>query len=170
MRAEAEKRHMAGGYVVLMFAVFAGCILLVLLFGASSYEKLIERDNQSFEQRTGVSYIAAKLRHNDVAGGAWVASFSDKSDRNADDTDTLYLTFIGDDGVLVPEYYTKIYYYDGFIREILCEDGLTLTPEAGNEIMAASGLSFEQNGNCISVAVTDEEGIQTKLSLTLRSN
>ena len=35
------------------------------------------------------------------------------------ETNTLYLQFVGEDGE-VPGFYTKIYYYDGYIREVLC--------------------------------------------------
>ena len=43
MKKEATSHHMDGVYVLLLFAVFAGSILIVLLFGASAYEKLVER-------------------------------------------------------------------------------------------------------------------------------
>ena len=54
MRKETTAHHMDGVYVLLLFAVFAGCILLVLLFGASAYEKLVERDQAAYDSRTGV--------------------------------------------------------------------------------------------------------------------
>ena len=169
MERETKKRHMDAVYVLLLFAVFAGCILLVLLFGASSYEKLVERDNRSFSQRTGVSYIAAKVRHNDYAGCVTVGSFSDKNDLNKDEIQTLYLQFIGEDGVPVPGYDTKIYYYDGYIREALCEEGIWLEPEAGNEIMEASNLTFSLDNNLLSMDVTFRDGSTSSITLLIRS-
>ena len=94
MKKEATSHHMDGVYVLLLFAVFAGCILIVLLFGASAYEKLVERDQAAYNQRTGIQYLAAKVRHSDSADHIFVGSFSDRTDASADDIDTLYLQFV----------------------------------------------------------------------------
>ena len=159
---------MEGVYVLLLFAVFAGCILIVLLFGASAYEKLVERDRAAYDQRTGVQYLAAKVRHSDSADHIFVGSFSDRTDVQADEINTLYLQFVGDDGE-VPGYYTKIYYYDGYIREILCAEDGGLMPEDGNEILAAKGLQISRDGGLISFLVTNEDGSESSLNLAVRS-
>ena len=65
MRKVERKHNIDSVFVLLLFAVFAGSILLVLLFGASSYEKLVQRGNKAYSERTGIAYITAKLRHND---------------------------------------------------------------------------------------------------------
>ena len=49
MKKETTGHHMDGVYVLLLFAVFAGCILIVLLFGTSAYEKLVERDRAAYD-------------------------------------------------------------------------------------------------------------------------
>jgi len=116
MKQIREKHEIDGVFVLLLFVVFAGSILMVLLLGASSYEKLVERDQESYNARTGIQYIAAKLRHNDEADCVQVGSFSERNHKQADDISTLYLR-MGEEGEY---YYTKIYYYDGYIREVLC--------------------------------------------------
>ena len=168
MRKKAAKHHMDGVFALLLFAVFAGCILLTLLFGASSYEKLVERDQRSYEQRTGVQYIAAKIRHSDKAGLVSVGSFSDRKAIDGDEINTLYLQFEGEDGI-IPGFYTKIYYYDGYIREVLCAEDGGLEPDAGGEILAAKGLSLSQEGSLIHITVTNEDGSESSLCLTPRS-
>lgn len=168
MRKETTAHHMDGVYVLLLFAVFAGCILLVLLFGASAYEKLVERDQAAYDSRTGVQYLAAKVRHSDSADHIFVGSFSDRTDADADEIDTLYLQFVGEEGE-VPGYYTKIYYYDGYIREVLCEEDGGLAPEDGNEILASQGLRIERDGDLLSFAVTNEDGSESTLNIAVRS-
>ena len=60
MKKETTGHHMDGVYVLLLFAVFAGCILIVLLFGTSAYEKLVERDQAAYNQRTGQRNASSK--------------------------------------------------------------------------------------------------------------
>lgn len=168
MKKETTGYHMDGVYVLLLFAVFAGCILIVLLFGASAYEKLVERDQAAYNQRTGTQYLAAKIRHSDSNDHIFVGSFSDRTDISEDDINTLYLQFVGDEGD-VPGFYTKIYYYDGYIREVLCAEDVGLVPEDGNKIMAAKGLEISKNKNLISCVVTNEDGTESRLKLAVRS-
>ncbi len=168
MKKEATRHHMDGVYVLLLFAVFAGCILFVLLFGASAYEKLVKRDQASYNKRTGIQYLAAKIRHSDSENHIFVGSFSDRENAAADDRNTLYLQFVGDDGE-VPGFYTKIYYYDGYIREILCADDSGLSPEDGSQIMAAEGLQISSDGNLITFVITNEDGSESCLKIASRS-
>lgn len=161
-----ENRHnMDSVFVLLLFAVFAGCILLVLLFGASSYESLVRRDNQAYNSRTAMSYIAAKFRHSDEENSIYVGSFADRMDVGKDEITTLYLKFPTDEGT----YFTKIYYYDGYIREVLCADNSNLSPEDGNEILKAKGISFLQDGNLVKVRIQNSDNSVNYLSLYARS-
>ena len=168
MKKETTAHHMDGVYVLLLFAVFAGCILIVLLFGASAYEKMVERDQVAYNQRTGVQYLAAKVRHSDSKDHVYVGSFSDRTDAEADEIDTLYLQFVGEEGE-VPGYFTKIYYYDGYIREVLCAEDIDLAPEDGNEILAAKGLRIAADGDLISFSVTNDDGSESSLNIAVRS-
>lgn len=168
MKRETTVHHMDGVYTLLLFAVFAGCILIVLLFGTSAYEKLVERDQAAYDQRTGVQYLAAKIRHSDAADQVFVGSFSDRTDVRADEINTLYLQFDGEDGV-IPGFYTKIYYYDGYIREVLCAEDGGLLPEDGSEILAAEGLQISKDGDLISFLVTNEGGTESSMKIALRS-
>lgn len=168
MKGKTTKHPMDGVYVFLLFAVFAGCILLVLLFGASSYEKMVERDKKAFNERTGIQYLAARLRHADSAEGIYVGSFSDMENQDADDINVLYLPFVGEEGP-VPGFYTEIYYYDGYIREVLCAADSGLSPEDGNEIMPAQGLFIEKKNRLITFSVISEDSARQNMTLMIRS-
>lgn len=164
---KVEIKHNIGGvFVLLLFAVFAGSILLVLLFGASAYEKIVSSGQAAYDERTGVQYIAAKIRHNDEADSVYAGSFSSKEDPKADEINTLYLKLQTEE----EEYYTKIYYYDGYIREILCTEDGGLSPEDGNEILAAKGLQLTKQGNLVYIKVDNEDGTQSSICLSVRSS
>ncbi|MCR4955942.1 MAG: DUF4860 domain-containing protein [Lachnospiraceae bacterium] len=152
-------------FVLLLFVVFAGSVLLVLLFGASSYESLVKRDTKAYNDRTAISYVAAKIRHSDEKNSVYVGSFTKREDPSADGISTLYLKLIAEGET----YYTKIYYYDGYIREVLCEENAGLLPQDGNEIMKAKGLSFTEKDQLLQIKVLNEDGSESALKLALRS-
>lgn len=151
--------------VLLLFAVFAGCMLLVLFLGAAAYKNIVIRDEEAYTARTGVQYIAAKLRHNDAAGMVWTGSFYDGTEEVAEMIPTLYLGM----GTEEELYVTRLYYYDGFLRELLCENGEKAEPEDGQEVLPASSFFIEQEGPLLSVTVGDEDGKEHSLSLVIRS-
>ena len=165
MKQMTEKHEIDGVFVLLLFVLFAGSILMVLLLGASSYEKLVKRNQESYNARTGIQYIAAKLRHNDEAECVQVGSFSERENKEADDITTLYLR-MGTEG---DYYYTKIYYYEGYIREVLCLEDSGLTPDAGQEILPAEGLVIIEENFLIQVTIIDENQKEHNMNLAVRS-
>lgn len=165
MNSKTRKHEIDNVFVLLLFTLFAGCVLMVLLLGASSYEKVVERDAKAYNARTGVRYIAAKLRHGDESACVQAGSFTDKNNRYADEIPTLYLGMRAEGEF----YYTKIYYYDGYIRELLCMEEDELDPEDGQEVLQATSFSLEQEGNLLKVSVGDENGEKHTVSLAIRS-
>ena len=166
MKQIRENHEIDSVFILLLFALFAGSILMVLLLGASSYERLVERDQESYNARTGIQYIAAKVRHGDEAGCIQVGSFSERENRKADEIPTLYLR-MGTEGEF---YYTKIYYYDGYIREMLCLEDSAVSPEAGQEILPAKGLLFSQEGSLLQITFVDEKEEAHSMTLAIRSS
>lgn len=155
-------QHRAGGlFVLLSFGVFAVCVLLVLLTGAETYRTQTERDQRSWEGRTCLSYVAAKIRHGDE-NGAITLSAGDGRGWYSD----LALTewFDGE------EYMTLIYFYDGYIRELFAVPGGEFAPEDGEEVLAAQGLRFSIAEDGILLAeATDVNGMVKTLYLSPRS-
>ena len=74
MRAQKRLRHrMDGLLALLLFALFAACVLAVLLTGARAYRRLTLRDQASYNTRTCVQYVATRVRQADTAAGVEVA-------------------------------------------------------------------------------------------------
>ena len=77
MRRGQTRRHgLDSVFVLLLFGVFACCLMLVLLTGARSYKSVADRGEVAYEQRICTQYIATKVRHNDYSGGVTVGPFS----------------------------------------------------------------------------------------------
>lgn len=158
MRNQRRQGHIESLVVLLLFTVFAATLLLVLFAGANSYRRVAERGSDSYNRRICAQYIAAKVRHGDREGAVFVGGFSEPD--HDDGISTLYLRqeFEGE------TYDTRIYWYDGAVRELFAETNGTFAPQDGTEVLQTSTLKFHQEENILTV----ETGTET-LVLSLRS-
>ena len=62
MRRTSLRHHTDGLVGLLLFGVFAVCVLSVLLTGAKAYRRLTERDQAAYNRRTAAQYIATRVR------------------------------------------------------------------------------------------------------------
>ena len=122
-------------FALALFCTFAVSVLMVLMMGASSYRSVTDSMNENYEDRTGTGYIAEKIRHSDSRGGIAAGQF--------DGNDALLLT----QNIDGTDYITYIYYYDGYIRELLTENGSGMTAEAGEKVLEALGFEVETAEN-----------------------
>ena len=124
-----ERKHYIGGLLaLLLLCVFAACVLSVLLAGAGTYRRLTERDRASYDSRTATQYLATRIRQADRQGAVSVRAFEGR--------DALVLTE-EIDGEL---YETRIYYCDGYLRELFTVAGADLAPEDGEKILPAGSF------------------------------
>ena len=157
VKKQTTKHHMDGLLVLLMFGVLAACVLSVLLTGAGAYRRLTERDDAAYDRRTAAQYVATRVRQADVLGGVFAEQFGD--------TDALVLTE-EIDGAL---YETRIYYHDGYIRELFTEVGYEFLPEDGEKVLKAGGMTISEQDGCLHCAIQAADGSWDKMTLSLRS-
>lgn len=156
------KRHsMAGIFTLLSFAAMAATMLLVLLLGLRCYRALVQRDEESYTSRICVQYIRSKVQHADQNGGVFVAPFTPGDDTSPA---AVYLLDPAQGDVC-----TRIYYYDGSVRELCAPAAESFSPEDGGEILPAGGLSLLQTGSLLDVTVTASSGRQSRIVMALRS-
>ena len=60
MKMKENKRKADAVLVLLLFGVFAVCILSVLLTGADAYRRLAERDEMSYDRRIAGQYLTTR--------------------------------------------------------------------------------------------------------------
>ena len=164
MKNLRQKYHMDSLAALLLFGVFAVCVLSVLLLGADAYRRLTERDQAAYDRRTAVQYLATKVRQADACRGITVGNFTDSPWQATQDTLFLSEEIDGE------TYLTRIYYYDGYIRELFGEAGEVFAKEDGEKVLAARNLTFSNGpGSQILAVVTDSSGESTRLFWNLRS-
>ena len=149
MKRYVRQHHMDGLFVLLSFGVFAVCVLLVLLTGADVCRSQTERDQAAWSRRTGAQYLTAKLRHADEAGAI---GFSGGDGALWYDTMDLREEIGGE------TYVTRVYCYDGYIRELFTVDGGVYAPEDGEPVMAAQELRFGWDGELVQAVCVDADG------------
>lgn len=135
-----------------LFAVFALCILFVLLTGAKAYRAITERDNAAFDSRTAVQYISTRVRQGDGGGMLTAGELNGCS--------ALILT----EDVEGETYHTFVYVYEGFLCELFTAANSGLGAADGEKLFPLESLAFTQDGSRITVQLPD-----TTLTFSLRS-
>ena len=145
MKKQGIRHQMDGLLMLLLFGVFAVCVLAVLLTGAKAYRGLTQRDQAAYDRRTCVQYIATRVRQGDVAGGVAVEPF--------EDTTALAMTQDG--------YTTRVYWYDGYLMELYTSEDAELSPEDGEQIMPLESLTLSMEDGLLTAEIGCEGAVDT---------
>lgn len=164
MKVRLPKHNIEGAFVLVLFAVFAIAIVAVLALGANSYKSLVKRDDDAYNKRIITSYVTAKIRNSDNYNSVKVGSFG--AGKNNEDVNTLHLFETVDGDV----YDLRIYFYDGYVYELLTTKDNDIEPEAGSKIVEASGLSFEKEDSLLRIKSIDTLGRENVATVALRSS
>lgn len=144
-------------FTLVLFCVFVASVLMVLLSGAGVYKGVVETMEKSYEERTCLQYIEAKLRHYSGEGNIALADFGG--------CNALMLSQVIDETT----YNTYIYYYNGVIKELFADSSLEFYPQDGLDIIKAQGISFDlASGNLLRIACTGESGGGAEIFFNLR--
>ena len=110
-----------------VLAVFVVCALLVLLLGARVYGNLVEAGGETYCSRTASQYLTTRVRQ---TGQVEVTDF--------EGCDALVIREEADGRI----YLTRIYCYDGWLRELYAAESAQLHPADGEKILEAEELSL----------------------------
>ena len=121
MSMKQKKRKTDALVVLLLFGVFAACVLSVLLTGADAFHRLARRDQLSYDRRTVGQYLSTRVRQADRLGQVSVSSFEGLPA-------LVFTEEIGGE-----EYETLVYCYDGYLRELFASAGGGFLPEDGEK-------------------------------------
>ncbi|MCL1999571.1 MAG: DUF4860 domain-containing protein [Turicibacter sp.] len=133
-------------FVLIIFCVFAGSVLVALTMGASAYRGTLEISSYRFAERTGLFYIWTKTKNFDEYGRIFVEPFFD--------TTALVL----EEDIAGNLHRTYIFYRDGFIMELFTRADSEYSLSDGIPVLNLAGgtLSFQHSQNAI--IITDSLG------------
>lgn len=157
MTRSGQKHQLEGLLALLLFGVFAVCLMAVLLTGANTYRALTDRDQAAYDYRVCAQYLAARVRQADRLNGVSVEDF--------DGRDALVLQ----EEIDGADYVTYVYVDEGHLKELFCAASNEVSPADGEEIMPAQSLSAELSRGVLKLSLTTQEGREAELLLSLRS-
>ncbi len=146
----SQKQNLSGLIVLLLFGVFAVCILAVLLSGTGIYDRLTRRDAETFDTRSAVQYLATRVHQAEGPG-----SLSIRQDAENGSMLSIVQAY-GED-----QYETLLYCRDGWLCELFEEIGAEVDLEAGERILPVSRLEGSLENGLLTLLLTDENGIQS---------
>ena len=157
MNETRSQHHISGLMALLLFAVFGVCVLAGLLGATDLYQRLSQRDAVSYEHRTAAMYLTTKVRQSDRRHALRTESFGD-----------------GDALVYREEldgesFETRIYCYDGQLRELFSPASLEAMPEDGEPLLPLQALELQLEHGLLTAVLTEPDGTQQHLLLRLRS-
>ena len=160
MKSGKRYRHnISTAAALLTFAVFAICVVSVLLYGAKAYKNLTDTDSSNYSYRTCSQFINTKLRRSVAGANVSVEQFGDG------DCIVLHETIEG------REYITRLYCYDGWLCEMFVSklaDSTGFLPGDGEKVLEAESLTAGIDGGLLNVSVKDSEDHNIDIVYALR--
>ena len=122
-REEQGKKAFMAGLISMVFllGIFAVASLFLINIGVQVYKNVVIANNDNFELRTSLSYLATRVRQADQTGMVEI--------REEDGIKILVLGEENEDG----EFETCLYFWDGFLYEHFMEKGGYFEPGYGME-------------------------------------
>ena len=151
---EQKFQRLTGLMALLVFAVLAFCVMLVLLSGADVYQRLTEEGESQYQRRTAAQYITTRVRQ---AESVRVEDFG------------------GEKALVFPEtvngrvYLTRVYCYDGYLRELFSVNGYDPGAEFGEKILPVEQFLATDCGTYLEIEIRFADGETQSMTLCLRS-
>ncbi len=134
--------------VLLVFTAMAISLLLVLLTGANIYQNLSERGEETYNRQTLSQYFSTRVRQgNEVT----VEDFKGCP------------ALVFREEIEEEEYSTRVYCYDGYLRELFSPSDADLDPEDGEWILELDSMALSIDEDLLTIDLG-----QRKIQLSFR--
>ncbi len=167
MKEKAPTHLISGVFVFLLLGVFAVLSTVMVLLGARAYRGTVERNSTHNTARICSSYLRSIVRADDETGSlriermdALVTNEDDSEQQVQVDTIALYNAY--DDEA----YVTRIYIWDGYLREWFTEASEPFYADAGEVVCAAEEMQASIQDGLLTVEVrSGGETVETNVAL-----
>ena len=142
--------------ILILFLVFALSSVSVLMYGTKVYKSVTEKTDENYSLRTGLIYLSNKI--------------------TAADKSSIYMdTYQKVDMLVIPEeiegqmYETRIYCYNGQLREIFTDVGNDIPLDGGLYITDMKNLTIsEKNKGLLEIEAEYEDIGKRKLIVNIK--
>lgn len=144
-------------FTLALFCVFAASSFLVVLMGANIYKQTVTQMTQNYNTRTSLSYLAEKIRQNDITDGIRIGEVEGAT------------ALVLEQKVGESTYQTWIYSSGGELREVMVAQGAKVKAADGQPIMELADLQVDRSPEgLLSLTTIDPDGTVSTLKLSLR--
>lgn len=156
---QADKKSWWVSFIstTVILGAFAIAALVLSNIGIQVYKNVVLANDENFELRTSLNYVATKVRQKDTADSV----------RMEDKEGTKVLVLDYESNGSINE--TLIYFYDGYLREHITEAGADYSLDFGFEMIEISDFNMYIEGNCLYMTAENSVGDREKMILSLRS-
>lgn len=141
--------------VICMFGISA---MMLGSVGASVYKNIAERNLDSFELRTSLSYVKTKINQYDEIGKIAV-----------EERDGVKMLILSEE-VEGEIYDTSVYFNKGKLYEITGERGMKFKPDDGFAILSVDSFEITEKDGLVKLVTTNKDGESETLYVKLRNS
>lgn len=141
--------------VICMFGISA---MMLGSVGASVYKNIAERNLDSFELRTSLSYLKTKINQYDEIGKISI-----------EEKDGIKMLILSEE-VEGEIFDTTVYFYKNKLYEITGAQGMTFKPEDGFAILNVDSFEITEENGLVKLTTTDDDGGSETLYVKLRTS
>ena len=157
MNRQREVPHaVSGAFVFLLLGLFAVFSTVLVLLGARAYRSISARSSVNDNSRMASSYLRSMLRADDALDAVSLET------EEGVETIAMRRTYDGE------EYITRIYVYDGMLRELFTDAGMEFEPENGEPVCSADALTAEMLDGILKVGIQNGD-TWTQVNIALRA-
>ena len=155
MRGRASAHQaITGIFGFFLLGVFALLSILMVLLGAHAYRDAVDRTDAHYTKRVASAYLRSMLRAADEEGVVRLEEYEGMP------VITLENTYDEE------RYLTRIYVWQGALREWFMEAGEAFAPEDGEEVCAVQEMQAEQADALLTVRLRgDADWTETVLAM-----
>ena len=158
LRRENEQHTIDTVFTLSLLCVFAATALLSVILGARIYRQVVTDTQNHYTNRTALNYISEKIRQQDGQGSISVEIQENVPVLTMRDTSSE------------SSYVTRLYLYDGYLKELYSREEDVLSLSSGQNIVELSSLFMEEvTPGLFHFQVTAETGNTEELYLTVSS-
>lgn len=156
MSRSGPSHAISGVFVFLLLGIFAVFSTVMVVLGAKAYKATADRAAEHNAGRIACAYVRSMVRADDDSDSLRVDGIDGLS------TVTMHYNYDGE------EYLTRIYVYDGMLREWFSYAEADFEPEDGEAVCAADEMQASLSGHLLSVRMRHGDD-WTNVDIALRS-
>ena len=156
MSKVTSSHSISGVFVFLLLGIFAVFSTVMVLLGAKAYKSTADRAAQHNANRIAGAYMRSMVRAEDGEDALFV--------EDVDGVCSVTMRNVYDDET----YLTRLYVYDGMLREWFSYAGAHFSPENGEGVCEVDEMQAELSPNLLSVRLRKGED-WTNVNVALRA-